>query len=161
MPKVIDLPTSTSMTASDYLIMEASGGGTKKITKANALSEIGQFVSDASTVNTLPNATYVNLCSVTLTRGKWVLSGQVRLNPSSSGTLDVSLSTTAGDITIGSGGLDQRYITGGVGMQTVGVSSVLDISASSATVYLVARQTTGADVSITASRQFIKAVRVG
>lgn len=35
MPKVIDLPTSTSMSDSDYLIMEASGGGTKKITKAN------------------------------------------------------------------------------------------------------------------------------
>lgn len=37
MPKVIDLPTSTSMSDSDYLIMEASGGGTKKITRNNAL----------------------------------------------------------------------------------------------------------------------------
>lgn len=36
MPKVIDLPTASSMNDSDYLIMEASGGGTKKITRANA-----------------------------------------------------------------------------------------------------------------------------
>lgn len=43
MPKVINLPTSTSMNNSDYLIMEASGGGTKKITRANAvnLSNLG------------------------------------------------------------------------------------------------------------------------
>lgn len=36
MPKVIDLPTSTSMSDSDYFIMEQSSGGTKKITKQNA-----------------------------------------------------------------------------------------------------------------------------
>lgn len=125
------------------------------------IDAIGTVLTANSTVNTLPNATYVNLCSVTLTRGKWVLIGQVRLSPASSGMLDVSLSTTAGDIAIGIGGLDQRYITGGYGLQTVGVSSVLDISASSATVYLVAKQTTGAAVSITANRQFIKAVQVG
>lgn len=125
------------------------------------IDAIGTVLTANSTVTTLPNATYVNLCSVTLTRGKWVLIGQVRFNPASSGMLDVSLSTTAGDIAIGTGGLDQRYITGGMGMQTVGVSSVLEISASSSTVYLVARQTTGADVAITGNRQFIKAVQVG
>lgn len=37
MPKVIDLPTSTSMSDSDYLIMEQSSGGTKKITRGNAI----------------------------------------------------------------------------------------------------------------------------
>lgn len=40
MPKVIDLPTSTSMTNSDYLIMEESGGGTKKITAKNSFESI-------------------------------------------------------------------------------------------------------------------------
>lgn len=39
MPKVIDLPTSTSMSTSDYLIMEASGEGTKKISRWNALGD--------------------------------------------------------------------------------------------------------------------------
>lgn len=36
MPKVIDLPTATTMDDSDYLLMEESSGGTKKITRANA-----------------------------------------------------------------------------------------------------------------------------
>lgn len=38
MPKVIDLPTATSMDNGDYLIMEESSGGTKKITRANAFA---------------------------------------------------------------------------------------------------------------------------
>ncbi len=38
MPKVIDLPTATQMDAGDYLLMEESTGGTKKITRANAVN---------------------------------------------------------------------------------------------------------------------------
>ena len=38
MPKVIDLPTATSMDSDDYFLMEESSGGTKKIKKANANS---------------------------------------------------------------------------------------------------------------------------
>lgn len=43
MPKVIDLPIATSMDGTDYLIMEESTGGTKKITRTNAvpLNDIG------------------------------------------------------------------------------------------------------------------------
>lgn len=43
MPKVIDLPTSSSMNNNDYFVMESNGGGTKKITKSNAvnLSNLG------------------------------------------------------------------------------------------------------------------------
>lgn len=37
MPKVIDLPTATTMDDGDYLIMEESTGGTKKIARINAL----------------------------------------------------------------------------------------------------------------------------
>lgn len=36
MPKVIDLPTATSMDNGDYLLMEESTGGTKKITLSNS-----------------------------------------------------------------------------------------------------------------------------
>lgn len=37
MPKVIDLPTVTSMANGDYLLAEKSTGGTEKITKGNML----------------------------------------------------------------------------------------------------------------------------
>lgn len=47
MPKVIDLPTATTMDDSDYLLMEESSGGTKKITRANANS-VGQTTITAA-----------------------------------------------------------------------------------------------------------------
>lgn len=40
MPKVIDLPTATSMDEADYFLMEESGGGTKKITRSNSVDKI-------------------------------------------------------------------------------------------------------------------------
>lgn len=45
MPKVIDLPTATTMDNGDYLLMEESSGGTKKITRQNAVSKEFTFTS--------------------------------------------------------------------------------------------------------------------
>lgn len=77
MPKVIDLPTSTSMSNSDYLIMEQSGGGTKKITRANALSPIGTVIeAENSAAVTVTNNTATSLCSISLPAGQWVIDGR-------------------------------------------------------------------------------------
>lgn len=40
MPKVIDLPTATTMDSGDYFVMEESTGGTKKITRANSVDKV-------------------------------------------------------------------------------------------------------------------------
>lgn len=53
MPKVIDLPTSASMSTSDYLIMEESGGGTKKISRWNALGEDLSNIATGQNVHVL------------------------------------------------------------------------------------------------------------
>lgn len=53
MPKVIDLPSSTSMSNSDYFIMEASGGGTKKINRWNALGEDLNNIANGQNVHVL------------------------------------------------------------------------------------------------------------
>lgn len=55
MPKVIDLPTATTMDGADYLIMEESTGGTKKITKSNATDRFNYkyFKSDITTTTTV------------------------------------------------------------------------------------------------------------
>lgn len=58
MPKVIDLPTSTSMASSDYFVMESSGGGTKKITKANVEAVSSTTISTASGWSASENAVY-------------------------------------------------------------------------------------------------------
>lgn len=59
MPKVIDLPTVTTMDDGDYLIIEESTSGTKKITRQNAVSNGLSFytinigsLSDLNTVAT-------------------------------------------------------------------------------------------------------------
>lgn len=81
MPKVIDLPTATSMSDSDYLIMESSGGGTKKITRANALnrsSMIWQYFKDnpgQDTVitNSAEQAILTTTSNITFLPGKYLL----------------------------------------------------------------------------------------
>lgn len=60
MPKVIDLPTASSMDDTDYLLMEESSGGTKKITRANAIvsdSFVRCYYKDSSTSTTTVSTT--------------------------------------------------------------------------------------------------------
>lgn len=160
MPKVIDLPTATTMDNDDYLLMEESTGGTKKITKANALSPIGDIVSAESSLTSITNNTLTELCQMTLPAGSWVITGQVRLNP---GTANVhilaAISTTQSDFGTASGGLSQDYHTGNQGMITVGLTRVDKLTAST-TYYLVAKQIAGQNISITGRQQFMKAIRI-
>lgn len=82
MPKVIDLPTATSMSDSDYLIMEASGGGTKKITKANArgtvpISQGGTGQTGLITGTTVSDLITVNSSNATITGVLFAVWGKV------------------------------------------------------------------------------------
>lgn len=126
------------------------------------IDAIGETILSTSTLTSLPNATYTDLCSVTLTKGVWILMGQVRFNPGTTDvTLDVSLSNTSGDIAIGIGGLSQQKYAGNAGVITVNVTRPAEVTGSTAqTVYLVARQTSGSAKEITGSRQLIRAVRI-
>lgn len=126
------------------------------------LDAIGEVVDASSTATSIADSTYVNLCSVSLTAGVWVVIGQVRINPGVNDvTLDVSLSNTSGDITIGTGGLSQQKYIGNSGIITVNVTRIAEVaSGSTQTVYLVARQISGGAKEITGTRQIIRAVRI-
>lgn len=50
MPKVIDLPTTSSIDNGDYLIMEESTGGTKKITRGNVLGTALRGIALGTTI---------------------------------------------------------------------------------------------------------------
>lgn len=81
MPKVIDLPTATTMDDGDYLLMEESTGGTKKITRANALSPIGTMYSAISSVTSVAgNNSTVNFASITVPAGTYVVYAQCRMS---------------------------------------------------------------------------------
>ena len=96
MPKVIDLPTATTMDDSDYLLMEESSGGTKKITRANAVSPIGTIYSAVSSVNSLPTSSATVIASLNLQKGSYVVNAQFRAAPGSGFHYYVSISTTSG-----------------------------------------------------------------
>lgn len=86
MPKVIDLPTATSMDNSDYLLMEESTGGTKKITKSNFEAPSSSTITPASGVTVVQNKNYVYkagrvvqfvywVSGVSLTSNSWTVIG--------------------------------------------------------------------------------------
>lgn len=50
MPKVIDLPTTSAIDNGDYLIMEESTGGTKKITRGNTLGTVLRGIAIGTTI---------------------------------------------------------------------------------------------------------------
>ncbi len=160
MPKVIDLPTSTSMSDSDYLIMEASGSGTKKITRTNALSPIGTVVRQSNAAMSVPNNTLVDVVQISLPAGVWVVSAQVVMN--SGGTSGLA----AGCISTESQTL-QAWSHGGYSQQMIpsaeywgfNLMRILNLSATT-TVYLVVRQRSGQAKNIDANASDLSAVRI-
>lgn len=88
MPKVIDLPTATSMDNADYLLMEESTGGTKKITRSSLEAPSSSTVTPTSpaTVSDNQNFLYKSgrlvqlqywVTGVSVTVGQWVTIGKI------------------------------------------------------------------------------------
>ena len=158
MPKVIDLPTATSMDDGDYLLMEESSGGTKKITRANALSPIGTTVFAAGTATSLPNGTNTNLASLTLQKGTWIVVGQAYWEGSSTTTNWACISTSSASLQISNGGYEKAIATQ-IGMS---LSRIITVSSTSQTIYLVGYQNSGLAVSMAGApgRNNLTAVRI-
>lgn len=120
MPKVIDLPTATMMDDNDYLIMEESSGGTKKITKANVEAVTSSTISVASGFTAAENAVYkagrvvqmIYWVSGTLSSG-WTVVGTLPAGYRPIKTSDYLLldngSAPAADVKIMAGGDIQIY----------------------------------------------------
>lgn len=96
MPKVIDLPTATTMDDSDYLLMEESTGGTKKITRANVVSPIGTIYSAVSSASSLSTNSATVIASLNLSKGSYVVNAQFRGEGGTGFTYYVSISTGTG-----------------------------------------------------------------
>lgn len=161
MPKVIDLPTASSMNDSDYLLMESSGGGgTKKITRANMLSDIGsdyQYISTSLTqIPVTTGATHANICQITLTPGVWIIQGNVRHEGGYNGLGAMGISRTSG-----ASDTDLAYIQYSVTAWTSNPShSVCAIRSitQSETLYLVAFQNSGSVKNLSVGS--IRAIRI-
>lgn len=126
------------------------------------IDSIGEIQYATSNVTSLANNTFADLCSLTLSTGRWIVFGQGRINPGTTDLkYDLSLSTTSGDIAIGTaGGLMQMNCKASAGICTASISRILNITGASTTVYLVARQVSGETKSITAANQIMNAIRI-
>lgn len=127
------------------------------------IDAIGDILYISSSIDTLPNNALTDLCSIDLPQGRWIVFGQVRINPGSNdATVVASLSTTSGDFAVGTaGGLYQGVAMANKGTHTVGLARILNVTAAGGTtVYLVARQTSGAAVSIIGGYQIMNAIRI-
>lgn len=160
MPKVFNLPTVTSMSNNDYLLMEGSSGGTKKITKNNALSGIGSVVSAVNSQTSIATSTDTNMCQITLSPGTWVISAQMRIGMPSAGKFLVgSISTTSAT--------EQPSIVGGFGQistaipgfHTVNLSRIYQATENT-TIYLVCWHNSGENASTLANQCNLRAVRI-
>lgn len=158
MPKVIDLPTATSMTDSDYLIMEASGGGTKKITRTNAL--VKDIVTGAASVSSLASGTTATLASCTLTKGVWIVTAQTRFNNASGNYRIIASISLSGALEAADGGFIQISNTTGNYAPSFNMVRVLNITAASQTVNLVGQQNSGGSIGVSSTDTLIKAIRI-
>lgn len=162
MPKVIDLPTATSISYADYLIMESNGGGTKKIAYQKALpakDNIQYAPRPAS--SSVASGSDTDLTSMTLSEGLWIVIGQMSIFNSigRSYKIGVGISSASQDMQLGGGGATiVMSLTSGASI--VHVSRIIAFSAPT-TVYLVGTQASGSSQTINTYDTNMRAVRVG
>lgn len=158
MPKVIDLPTATSMSDSDYLIMEASGGGTKLITLANAKSNQLLWAGNSSAL-TVANNTVTDLVSLTLTSGKWLIVAQCAADGGSTeGLCTLCLSTVSGTNQPTSGSYIAQQMA--AGWMSLMVSKIIEVT-NSQTIYLVFMHRNTGKRTVAVNAANMRALRIG
>lgn len=158
MPKVIDLPTATSMDSGDYFVMEESTGGTKKITRANALA--ANIVTASSSLTSVPSGSYTTLCSMSLTKGTWIVTGQIRITANANYEINAAISTSPSTGEAIEGGYVQMQATTGIPLIATTISRQITVSATSQTIYLIMRQYSGSAKATTEGQNNMKAVRI-
>ncbi len=166
MPHVINLPTATSMDDGDYLIMEESSGGTKKITRKNALSHIGSTIdAQNSNVITVPTNTVTNCLSISIpTTGTYIIVANVRISARTNSSFEASISTVETSIqnTVFGGymQLASTTNTSSLGFNLTRAFTITQTSTLPYNVYLNVWQGSGANQTIAAKTANLRAVKI-
>ena len=124
----------------------------------NDTTAVGTVKSASSTLTSLPSGTTTNLCSVSLTKGIWVVTGQVTCTGSGSFRMVGAISTLSADYQFTSGGYCIAAVTSSLPMIGLTPVRIIEVTAASQTVYLVANQNSGSDKAMTSGRSSIRAV---
>lgn len=120
---------------------------------------VGTFKTASGSTTSLPNNTATNVCSISLTKGLWLVNAQFNMPVATgdSGRVYVSISTASATLAYSAytnvavnGAAQAAYATN--------LTRILEVTGSSATVYMVANQTTGASKTLTTSRIVLNAI---
>ncbi len=103
----------------------------------NDTTAVGTTLTANATVSSVAASTETDICSLTLTKGKWFVIGQFRMQGSGAFQASVGISTVSGSQQVGAG-YSQLAVTSNLGNVSLPVTRVIDVTSSSQTIYLVA-----------------------
>ena len=119
----------------------------------------GTVVTATSSLSSIASKTNTNLCSVNLTAGTWIVTGQGLWQGGASFSNKLSLSTSSANPTVTTGGFVQFASTGDTPYVAANVSRIITVT-STTTMYLVAYHTYSSSRSMTGSQNLIQAIRI-
>lgn len=127
----------------------------------NDVTPVGTTASAASSLTSVASGTNVNLCSMTLTKGTWIISAQTYWDGQANYVNEASISTASATLQNLDGGYTQFPSTTAATRVSANLSRILTVTSASQTVYLVAWHNAGsAKNTFAAARNCMHAVCV-
>lgn len=123
----------------------------------NDTTAVGTILSASSTKTSLARNAETNLCSLSLTKGKWVVVGQFRMQGGAAFQASVGISTASGSQQL-TEGYAQLPVTTNVGNISCSVQRIIDVTAASQTVYLVGWHNHSASRSMVSGQNNLTAI---
>lgn len=124
------------------------------------IDAIGNSVMAQSSLTSVPSRTYIDLCSMTLPAGTYVVIGQIYMNAAENFNVVGSISTESATTQISSGGHAQVSVSADMDGVSISLTRIVVLSVQT-TIYLVCRQSsTTAKATGYAPRNMMRAVRI-
>lgn len=124
------------------------------------IDAIGATVMAISSLDSVPSRTYVDLCSMSLPAGTYVVIGEIYMEASEDFNVVGCISTESATTQISSGGHAQVCVRADMDGVSMSLTRIVTLSAQT-TVYLVCRQSsTTAKTTGYAPRNMMRAVRI-
>lgn len=124
----------------------------------NTTTPVGTVISASSSLTSIATGTYTNVCSMSLTKGTWVVAGQFQCTGSAAFRVITSIATSTGS----GQPLEGGYAIGAATTSTVSfaqnVVRILTVTGASQTVYLIANQNSGSAKAMTEGQSLMRAV---
>lgn len=102
----------------------------------NDTTAVGTVLNASSTRTSLARNAETDLCSLSLTKGVWVIIGQFRMQGGADFQCSIGISTTSGSQQL-TAGYAQLPVTTNVGNISTSVQRIIEVTAASQTIYLV------------------------